>query len=61
MEQFKQALTEAITSWSKLSDEWEKIEDTHSDIVSKNYPFEKDFREILHGMMEWKENLQEKK
>lgn len=60
MEQFKQALIDAITSWSKLSEEWEKIEPTHSDIISKHYPFDKDFREILHDMIEWKENLEEK-
>ncbi|MGU3471902.1 hypothetical protein ACLBWT_12210 [Paenibacillus sp. D51F] len=61
MEDFKQALNDAITSWSKLSEEWEKIELTHSDVISEKYPFNKEFREILHNMIEWKENLQDKK
>ncbi|WP_372814294.1 hypothetical protein [Paenibacillus sp.] len=60
MEQFKHALNEAISSWSKLSEEWEKIEETHSDTISENYPFDKDFREILNNMIEWREGLQDK-
>ncbi|MGG1518765.1 hypothetical protein ABE504_25320 [Paenibacillus oryzisoli] len=59
MEKFNKALIEAISSWSRLSGEWEKIEDSHSDIISKNYPFTKDFREILNDLIEWKESMEE--
>jgi predicted ATP-binding protein involved in virulence len=59
MEKFNKALIESIASWSKLSEEWEKIEATHSDIISKNYPFTKDFREILNDLIEWKESIEE--
>lgn len=57
MEDFKSALNEAISSWTKLSEEWEKIEDDHSDKLSEKYPFAKDFREVLRDLMEWKESL----
>jgi hypothetical protein len=57
MEAFKAALNDAIKSWSILSEEWDKIEAEKSDILSEKYPFEKDFREVLHDMLDWKENL----
>jgi hypothetical protein len=31
MNEFNEALEKAISAWVKLSDEWEKIETTHSD------------------------------
>lgn len=61
MDKFKQALSEAVSSWSRLSDEWEKIEAKHSDKISANYPFNKDFREVLHDLIEWKESFNEEK
>lgn len=47
MDQFNKALDEAISAWIKLSDEWEKIELTHSDKLAERYPVEKDFREVI--------------
>ncbi|WJE64685.1 hypothetical protein QRE63_01520 [Bacillus mycoides] len=57
MDKFNKALDEAISAWVKLSDEWEKIEPTHSDKLAEEYPFNKDFREVLTDMMNWKESL----
>lgn len=57
MEDFKKALDEAVSSWIKLSDQWEKIEITHSDKLAEKYPFNKDFREVISDMLEWKESL----
>jgi hypothetical protein len=51
------ALNEAIHSWSELSKEWEEIEVKYSDKLSEGYPFNKDFREVLSDMIEWKEKL----
>ena len=57
MEEFKKALDEAIDTWVKLSEKWDMIEETHSDKLSEKYPFDKDFREVISDMLEWKENL----
>jgi len=57
MEEFKKALDEAIDTWIKLSEKWDMIEETHSDKLSEKYPFDKDFREVISDMLEWKENL----
>jgi hypothetical protein len=45
MDKFNKALDEVISAWIKLSDEWEKIELTHSDKLAEGYPFNKDFGE----------------
>ncbi|MBA9027614.1 hypothetical protein [Peribacillus huizhouensis] len=57
MDEFKKALDEAIAAWIKLSDEWEKVETTHSDKLAEKYPFDKDFREVISDLKEWKEEL----
>lgn len=57
LEKFNQALDEPIQAWIKLSDEWEKIEQTHSDKLSEKYPFDKDFGEIICDLIEWKEHI----
>ena len=57
MEEFKKALDEAIDTWIKLSEKCDMIEETHSDKLSEKYPFDKDFREVISDMLEWKENL----
>lgn len=59
MDDFKRALDEAINSWAKLSEEWEKIEETESDNLSNDYPFDKDFREVLHDLIDWRESIKE--
>lgn len=60
MNDFKNALNEAINSWSKLSGEWDKIEELHSDILSEKYPFQKDFRDVLRDLFEWREYINSK-
>jgi transcriptional regulatory protein LevR len=57
LEKFNQALDEVIQAWIKLSDEWEKIERTHSDKLSEKYPFDKDFCEVISDLIEWKEHI----
>ncbi|MGE6553224.1 hypothetical protein ACQKFK_31205 [Bacillus mycoides] len=57
MDKFNKALDEAISAWIKLSDEWEKIEFTHSDKLAEGYPFNKDFGEVILDLMEWKEKI----
>ncbi|GLV67419.1 MULTISPECIES: hypothetical protein [Bacillus cereus group] len=57
MDKFNKALDEAISAWIKLSDEWEKIELTHSDKLAEGYPFNKDFGEVILDLVEWKEKI----
>ncbi|MUG20940.1 hypothetical protein GNQ08_00595 [Paenibacillus macerans] len=57
MENFMKALDEAIHAWSQLGEQWEKIEADFSDKISGGYPFDKDFREILFDLMEWRETI----
>ena len=57
VDEFKIALDKAIDSWLRLGAEWDKIEESHSDKLSEKYPFDKDFREVLHDLMDWKESL----
>ncbi|HDR8152425.1 TPA: hypothetical protein QC057_001332 [Bacillus cereus] len=52
MDEFNKALENAISAWQKLSEEWEKIETTHSDFLSEKYPFEKDFSEVICDLQE---------
>ncbi|MBK0072364.1 hypothetical protein [Bacillus sp. S56] len=57
MNEFNKALENAISAWARLSEEWEKIEVTHSDKLAEKYPFEKDFREIISDLQEWKNEI----
>jgi predicted AAA+ superfamily ATPase len=60
LEDFLKALNESIHSWSKLGEEWEKIEADYSDKLSEGYPFHKNFREVISDIIDWKEKLKEK-
>lgn len=57
MEKFIKALNETINACSRLSEEWEKIEADYGDKLSEGYPFDKDFREVVFALMEWKEKI----
>lgn len=57
MDEFKKALDEAIKAFRKLSNEWEKIEVSHSDELAEKYPFSKDFREVICDLEEWEESI----
>ncbi|MCZ8514392.1 hypothetical protein O9H85_18585 [Paenibacillus filicis] len=52
MDPFLKALNEVIQSWAELSKEWELIEPDYSDELSEGYPFNKDFNEIVHELIE---------
>lgn len=60
MESFKVALRDTISAMTKLSEEWEKIEGDYSAVITEKYPFDKDFREILSDMIDWKGHLDSK-
>ncbi|MRS25586.1 MULTISPECIES: hypothetical protein [Bacillus] len=60
MDEFNKALENAISAWQKLSEEWEKIEATHSDFLSEKYPFKKDFSEVICDLQEWKNHINNK-
>ncbi|MCM3325046.1 hypothetical protein [Cytobacillus kochii] len=57
MDEFNKALDNVIAAWIKLSDEWEKVETKHSDHLAEKYPFDKDFREVILDLKEWKEDI----
>jgi len=57
MDNFKSALNDAVSAWSKLSEEWEKIEADYSDEVSEHYPFNQDFSEMLRMLIDWRDSL----
>ncbi|EFM09525.1 conserved hypothetical protein [Paenibacillus curdlanolyticus YK9] len=59
MEKFKQALDDAINSWAKLSQEWEKNEDVLADVITEGYPFNKDFNEVLLDLINWRDQFLE--
>lgn len=57
MDEFNKALENAISAGVKLSEEWEKIVVTHSDKLAEKYPFDKDFREIITDLQDWKNHI----
>ena len=57
MDSFKKALDELINSSIKLSEEWEKIDADFADKLAENYPFDKDFTEVIEDLKEWKKGL----
>ncbi|HHB1888847.1 TPA: hypothetical protein ACOQ40_005298 [Bacillus cereus] len=61
MEKFNKALDEVISACSKLSEEWEKIEATHSDRLADKYPFDKDFEEVILELVAWKDHINKEK
>ncbi|MDA2087856.1 hypothetical protein [Bacillus cereus group sp. BfR-BA-01323] len=57
MDKFNKTLDEVISACIKLSEEWEKIEVTHSDQLVEKYPFDKDFEEVILELVAWKEHI----
>ncbi|MCY8498570.1 hypothetical protein P8917_03945 [Bacillus atrophaeus] len=57
MQKFNQQLEELIITMRSLSEEWEKNEVEFSDILSKDYPFTKDFQEVIVDLVEWKKSI----
>ncbi|MBT2624760.1 hypothetical protein J7I81_05100 [Bacillus sp. ISL-32] len=57
MQKFNQQLEELIITMRSLSEEWEKNEVEVSDILSKDYPFTKDFQEVIVDLVEWKKSI----
>ena len=57
MEEFLKKLSEAIRAFSELSDVWNGLSEEEVQKVSEKYPFHKDFQELLHDMIEWRDSL----
>lgn len=52
-------LDKVIDSMIKLEAEWERIENTHSDYLDEHYRLSSDWRETVHQMMEWRNQIRE--
>ncbi|AHV97077.1 hypothetical protein [Paenibacillus sabinae] len=59
MEAFMMVLDKVIDSMIKLEAEWERIENTHSDYLDEHYRLSSDWRETVHQMMEWRNQIRE--
>ncbi|GEO26845.1 hypothetical protein AAC03nite_26300 [Alicyclobacillus acidoterrestris] len=55
MEEFRKALDSVIKSCSSLSLAWENLND--QSFVLDKYPFDKDFRQVLSDLVEWRDSL----
>ncbi|WDH95745.1 hypothetical protein PUW24_16215 [Paenibacillus urinalis] len=61
MDEFSKRLSEASAALILLSKEFERLETDHSDLLCLNYPFSVCLLEIVHGMLEWQETINELK
>ena len=57
MEEFRKRLSEASLALILLSREFERLETDYSDHLSLNYPFSVCLLEVVHGMLEWQETI----
>ena len=61
MEEFCKRLSEASAALILLSKEFERLETDHSDLLCENYPFSVCLLEVVHGMLEWHETINDLK
>lgn len=57
MEEFRKRLNEASAALILLSAEFEKLESDHSDLLSEDYPFTVCLLEVVQGVLEWQETI----
>lgn len=57
MEDFKRALNSVIASCSTLSTAWENLDDEAAPTILDKYPFDKDFRQVIADLAEWRDSL----
>lgn len=57
MEEFHKRLNEASTALIQLSKEFERLETDYSDLLCENYPLSVCLLEVVHGMLEWQETI----
>ena len=57
MDQFNKALDDLIKAMNVLSEEWEKLDAQYSNELSENYPFEKDFQEVVSDVVYWRSTI----
>lgn len=57
MEEFRKKLNEASVALIQLSAEFQRIEAKHSDLLCQNFPFHKCLSEVVHGMLEWEDTI----
>lgn len=58
MNQILSCLEAAIQALIKVSESWEKLEESHNEILTNFYPFNRDFEELILGFKTWKENIE---
>jgi hypothetical protein len=59
LEKFQEALNQSVNVLVLLSHEFEKLEATHSDVLSEGYPLSQDLREVVHKLIEWRDSISE--
>jgi hypothetical protein len=57
MEKFRKKLNEASVALIQLSADFQRIEAEHSDLLCQGYPFNKCLSEIVYGMLEWLDTI----
>ncbi|MGG2201416.1 hypothetical protein [Paenibacillus validus] len=55
MERFKFALNVMIEAMMQVSQEWERID---SNQFAEKYPFDTDFIEVIHRVIEWRDHIE---
>lgn len=57
MDNFKKSLDELIYAWSKVSEEWNRLNKDEAEFIKKNYPFGIGFQEFLHRLIDWRSEI----
>jgi phosphoglycerate-specific signal transduction histidine kinase len=61
MKQFKELLAESVNVLSQLSNEFENLECYHSDVLTEQYPFSQDLREVVSRLIDWRDSINERR
>ncbi|GIQ69019.1 hypothetical protein DUZ99_16595 [Xylanibacillus composti] len=61
MDKFQTALNQSVNALVYLSCEFERLETEHSDMLSEGYPFSQDLREVVHRLMKWQDQINERR
>lgn len=57
MDNFRSAVDELIYAWAKVSQEWDRLDEEKAAYITQHYPFDEDFKEMLHRLMDWRSNF----
>jgi hypothetical protein len=61
MDNFIQQLDSVIELMVKLSLEWEHVQESSVDLLSKDYPLHIEFHELARQMIEWRDRLKNRR